>query len=135
MELKPKPLTMQTAPMFREWAVRLSEFIKATSEARITRFVSELMQTDDAFAAAIADHLSGNGNASEVLAAWAQSNGPAAVRLHREMSMLPMTVAGITIGTECIRDTCDKIDSVDIASLEFADVRDYCAAIMDMATG
>lgn len=135
MTITPKPLTMQTAPMFEAWAAKLDTVIKEGQADRIARSIGDVIESDPEFAAAIEQlTTTGPDDAAKLLATWAKSKPVIAARMHKLVSQIPMTLGALRIALACIRETAQDADAIDYEAITYEQARDYCALILDMTT-
>lgn len=135
MQIISKPLNMQTAQLFKDWADKLLQFINAHGQTYFVRVIEDVMSKNDTFANIVNDAINRNGNASKAIEEWAKTSAPEAIRLKRAATMLPMTISGLQLGIECIRATARDTHGIDFDNLDYETVRDYCAVIIDMTQG
>lgn len=132
--MTPKPLTLQTAALYEEWAEKLRTLIDGAQRNRILALVTEQAETDPQFAEALKALIDGSADPNQVLTAWAASKPVEAARLHRAVSELPMTIAALRTAIECIVATCEDPTAVDPESITYEEARAYCSRILDMTT-
>lgn len=132
MSIKPKPLTAANAELFQAWADKLSALIESGQGQRIARMIADMVEGDPEFAAAIEKLTAGSNEALAVLESWAKSKPMIAARLHKAMSHIPMTVSALRLALECISETADNVDALDLDAITYEEARDYCAIILDM---
>lgn len=134
MTITPKPLTMQTAPMFEAWAAKLDAVIKEGQADRIARSIGDTIENDPEFAAAIEQLTTTPDDAANLLATWAKSKPVIAARMHKLVSQIPMTLGALRTALDCIRETAQDADAIDYEAITYEQARDYCALILDMTT-
>ena len=132
--MTPKPLTLQTAATYEEWAARIRTLIEAANGPRITALITSEAESDPQFAKALQGLLSGDADAQEVLTTWAASKPVQAARLHKITSELPMSISALRLAIECIQATAVEADAIDTDSITYEDARDYCTRILEMTT-
>ena len=132
--MTPKPLTLQTAATYEEWAARIRTLIEAANGPRITALITSEAESDPQFAKALQGLLSGDADAQEVLTTWAASKPVQAARLHKITSELPMSISALRLAIECIQATAVEADAIDTDSITYEEARDYCARILEMTT-
>jgi hypothetical protein len=134
MKLKPKPLTTANAELFSAWAEKLNVVIKESQSQKIARMVSDVIEGDPVFAAAVESMTAGSVEAEKILATWARSNTVIAARMHRTLSHIPMTISALKLALDCIRETAVDSDAIEYEAITYEDARDYCAVILDMVS-
>lgn len=132
--MTPRPLTLQTASTYEEWAAKLKETIDASQRPRIIAMIAQESENDPQFAKGLQTLIDGSGDANEILTAWAASRPVEAARLHRATMELPMTIAALRLAIECILATCQEPEKVDADSVTYEEARAYCAKILEMTT-
>ena len=132
--MTPKPLTLQTAATYEEWAAKLRTVIEAANGPRIASLITSEAEADPEFAKALQGLISGSADAQDVLTTWAASKPVQAARLHRITSELPMTIAALRLAVECIQATAQDAEAIDTESITYEEARDYCARILEMTT-
>ena len=117
--MTPKPLTLQTAATYEEWAARIRTLIEAANGPRITALITSEAESDPQFAKALQGLLSGDADAQEVLTTWAASKPVQAARLHKITSELPMSISALRLAIECIQATAVEADAIDTDSITY----------------
>lgn len=144
MNFQPMPLTVGNAKLLQEWQDKLTAFIASNARQRVLTAVTDMYSQDAKFAELVNLAIANGGDYESIdIQEWAKDNIDMAMKFRQNLNTLPYSIAGLTIGIECIKATADrsKLDAEDAAQFDnddywlhvaMEDVQKYCHDIMDL---